>query len=168
MELRKATAADAVAIADVHIASWRNVYKGVLKDETLEGLDAEVLTKEWVDGIERPESPDIRIWVLSDNGSIVGYSRTGPNRDSDIGDASVAEVYGFYTHPNAWGSGAGSLMMDGVLNDFRERGFQSSTLWVVDENPRARRFYEKKGWRHEPGPVNTCFGAPEVRYRIDL
>lgn len=167
MELREAKPVDGRSIAEVHVDSWRAVYRGVLPDDTLEGLDVEVLTKSWTTEIEHPDTTDDRYWVITSDERIVGYARTGPNRDADV-EEGVFEVYGFYTHPQTWGNGAGSLMMAGVLEDFRSRGATEATLWVVDENPRARRFYEKEGWVHEPGPRNTCFGAPEVRYRIEL
>jgi GNAT superfamily N-acetyltransferase len=164
VELRKATPADGAAIAAVHVASWRKIYDGVLDPATLAELDEADLTREWTAAIEHPGSPEVHVWVLEDDGDVIGYARTGPTRD-EYPDNGVFEIYGFYTHPSVWGTGAGAVMMDGVLDDFRRRGVETATLWVVRDNPRARRFYEKHGWAHEPGPTNTCFGAPEVRYR---
>ena len=64
-------------------------------------------------------------------------------------------------------------------------GYRSAVLWVLRDNPRARRFYERTGWslsvgrdgrqieRLWQGPVAP--GAPQlpeplpkVQYRIDL
>lgn len=144
------------------------MYEGVLDPDTLAGLNEPALAEEWTAGIAEPGSEEIRYWVLEDGDGIIGYARTGPNRDEDIAEPDVFEIYGFYTHPDVWGSRAGSFMMGEVLDDFQARGARQVTLWVVDKNPRARRFYEKQGFIHEPGPRNTCFGAPEVRYRRQL
>lgn len=53
----------------------------------------------------------------------------------------------------------------------RADGFVRATLWVVSDNPRARRFYEAAGW----APDGTTrredlLGSPvdEVRYAHDL
>jgi hypothetical protein len=53
----------------------------------------------------------------------------------------------------------------------RADGFEEAVLWVLDDNPRARRFYELAGWRLN-GAVkeDTFLDTPvrEVRYRIAL
>ncbi|MFP5297476.1 MAG: N-acetyltransferase family protein, partial [Actinomycetota bacterium] len=138
MRLRRAVPADGPGIAHVHVTSWRTVYDGVLARETIEGLNEDALAEEWTAGISDPGNEEIRYWVLEDRHRIIGYARTGPNRDGDIVDPDVFEVYGFYTHPEVWGTGAGSTMMDEVLDDLRSRGGRQATLWVVEENPRAR------------------------------
>lgn len=174
MRVRQAAVADADRIGAINVASWRAAYTGLLAQETLAALDPKRLADEWLAAIEVPEGPKVRLWVVergsSDGnlGDIVGYSRTGPSKDADAEPSLVAEVYGFYIEPGAWGTGAGRLLMEHVLSDLTDRGFGQATLWVVDGNRRARTFYERLGWKHEPGPTNLCFGAPEVRYRRNL
>jgi RimJ/RimL family protein N-acetyltransferase len=49
------------------------------------------------------------------------------------------------------------------------RGYSSATLWVLEENPRARRFYEREGWiRNGERRCEEFLGVTvaEVRYRI--
>lgn len=159
--------ADSERIAEINVASWRAAYEGLLAPETLAAMDAPKLAVEWRAAIEVPERPKVRLWVAEDGDEVIGYSRTGPSRDADAPDGT-AEVYGFYLHPDSWGRGAGRALMNHVLADFASSGFKEATLWVVDRNERARGFYEKTGWTYEPGPTNTCFGAPEVRYRRPL
>ena len=47
--------------------------------------------------------------------------------------------------------------------------YRDATLYVLDDNPRARRFYEREGWALD-GTTKTgeFLGLPvaEVRYRI--
>ncbi|MFN2594225.1 MAG: GNAT family N-acetyltransferase [Actinomycetota bacterium] len=86
--------------------------------------------------------------------------------------ATAAELVTIYLDPSVWGQGIGHALMDVALNDLRERGFASAVLWVLEENKRARQFYEAGGWR-EDGNRKDCFGAvqvqaPAVRYSIDL
>lgn len=168
MTIRSAAASDAERIAEINIASWRAAYQGLLAAGTLAAMDPTRLADEWRGSIEVPEGPEVRLWVIERAGEIFGYSRTGPSRDADARPEEVAEVYGFYLDPDSWGRGAGRLLMDHVVEDLAGRHFEEATLWVVDRNERARSFYERLGWTHEPGPKNTCFGAPEVRYRRSL
>ena len=45
------------------------------------------------------------------------------------------------------------------------------TLWVLETNERARRFYETAGWVHD-GTVTSehvdCEMRPTIRYRVEL
>jgi RimJ/RimL family protein N-acetyltransferase len=49
--------------------------------------------------------------------------------------------------------------------------YAAAVLWVLDDNPRARRFYEKHGWSPD-GATKTGrhlgVDTAEVRYRISL
>ncbi len=93
----------------------------------------------------------------------------GPERSAD--DAALGELYLIYVLPEAWGTGAGRLLMIETLARLRDAGFAEAVLWVIDDNPRARRFYELAGW-HIDGAVKheEWLGTSirEVRYRITL
>jgi hypothetical protein len=43
-------------------------------------------------------------------------------------------------------------------------------LWVLDDNPRARRFYEREGWHPDGSAESDYLGltVPLVRYRMLL
>jgi RimJ/RimL family protein N-acetyltransferase len=45
-----------------------------------------------------------------------------------------------------WGSGLAASLHDAVLVTFGETT-TAVRLWVFEQNLRARRFYEKQGWR---------------------
>ncbi len=54
---------------------------------------------------------------------------------------------GLYVDPAHWGGGAAAGLHDAVLEHARGEGRASVRLWVLEENARARRFYERRGWR---------------------
>lgn len=168
MNVREARPDDAPEIARVHVASWNAAYRGVIADEALETLTEERLTGEWRAEIERPEAPGSAVSVVEDAGRVVGYARFGPSRDDDLDPRSDGEVYGFYLHPDSWGRGAGRVLMEHVLADFRARGLTRSVLWVVRANERARGFYRALGFEPDGRDDKLCMGAPEERYRRDL
>jgi GNAT superfamily N-acetyltransferase len=80
-------------------------------------------------------------------------------------------VYAIYVLPEAWGTGAGHALMQESLRRLREDGYREAVLWVLDDNPRARTFYEREGWRLTGEAREETFlqtVVSEVRYRIDL
>ena len=56
------------------------------------------------------------------------------------------ELVSLYVHPDYWGQGYGSALMEEVLNRMKTAGYPGCCLYVLRENNRARRFYEKHGF----------------------
>lgn len=50
-------------------------------------------------------------------------------------------------HPSAWGTGLAVAVLEIVVERALARGGTTLDLWVLDENHRARRLYERLGWR---------------------
>jgi GNAT superfamily N-acetyltransferase len=68
--------------------------------------------------------------------------------------------------PDHWGHGLATELVETVTAAMDRRGCALASLWVLDENKRARRFYEYLGWkstddrREAPWPPYPT----EVRY----
>ena len=81
------------------------------------------------------------------------------------------EIDLLYTHPRAWGSGAGRALLAAGEAALRGTGCREATLWTEERNERPRRVYEAAGWRVD-GEVRERVwnGAPlrELRYRKTL
>jgi L-amino acid N-acyltransferase YncA len=56
-------------------------------------------------------------------------------------------VHAVYVHPDARGAGASAALMQAAIESALEKGARRVVLWVNDENKRARRFYERLGFR---------------------
>jgi GNAT superfamily N-acetyltransferase len=57
-------------------------------------------------------------------------------------------IHGMYAAPQARGAvGGGAAVLGAAIEDARSRGAKRISLWVNGENPRAKRFYEKLGFR---------------------
>ena len=112
---------------------------------------------------------------------IVGYASYGPETDvlnapwphpltADGESGRVAELYALYVRPAWWSTGTGRALMERVLARTGAAGYQAITLWVLRDNERARRFYERAGFAPD-GATNVLAGLgdiPEVRYRRPL
>ena len=60
--------------------------------------------------------------------------------------AAWGELVSLYGHPDFWGQGCGSMVMEEVLRRLNKEGVPGCFLYVLRENDRARRFYEKHGF----------------------
>src|SRR5690242_21799913 len=114
-------------------------------------------------------------------GGIVGYASFGPETDvldapwphpltADGEGGRVAELYALYVRPSWWSTGTGRALMEKVLARSAAAGYRSITLWVLRDNQRARRFYDRAGFAPD-GATNVLAGLGgvlEVRYRRRL
>ena len=161
MRIRAATLADARAIAEVHVTTWQEAYAHVFPREFLAGLSIERREEMWASAAAT--APD-DLLVAEENGRVVGFASVGVAHDTD----GAGELYAIYVEPPHWGTGAGAALMDAAVERLRAAGFDHAILWVLDDNPRARRFYERHGWnldgrrRERIGDVDV----DEVRYRL--
>jgi GNAT superfamily N-acetyltransferase len=156
--IRPATPEDAEAVARVHVETWRAAYAHALSPEGLAGLSV----------TQRAElhrrSPPV---VAEVDGEIVGFVSVGPGTDPD----TDGELYAIYVLPDHWGTGLGRALMQAGEERLRDLGHQHAILWVLEDNPRARRFYEAAGWTLDGTrrPIEI-FGqqVPEIRYEKSL
>ncbi|MGA9162429.1 MAG: GNAT family N-acetyltransferase [Actinomycetota bacterium] len=167
--IREAVPKDARAIAEIHVRSWQAAYRGQLTDDYLDGLTVEDRLEQHRRSLEEPRAGWVT-WVADDAGTVTGFAVTGPSEDADAGERT-GELYAIYLDPDQIGTGLGRRLAEHALEDLRFHGFDTATLWVLETNERARRFYEAAGWVHD-GTVTServdCEMRPTVRYRVDL
>jgi GNAT superfamily N-acetyltransferase len=167
--MREAGPGDASAIADIHVRAWQEAYRGQLTDEYLDGLKVEDRLDQHRQSLAEP-MPEWRTWVAEDERGLAGFAVTGPSQDADA-DPKTAEVYAIYLPPDRIGTGVGRELFAHAVDDLRDRGFRTATLWVLETNERTRRFYEIAGWKPD-GAVTSehvdCEMRPTVRYRVEL
>jgi GNAT superfamily N-acetyltransferase len=169
--VRDAEPGDAPDMARVHVASWRGAYRGLMPQEVLDGLDVSVRTSLWIRIMNRTDPARGAVLVVEDGERIIGFAGVGPTRDPDADPARTGEVTAIYLLPEAWGRGAGRLLMGESVSRLAACGYADATLWVLDTNERARRFYAAAGWV----PDGTAkvdggegYSLSEVRYRRSL
>ena len=94
------------------------------------------------------------------------------DREQSVGAACVADGWleGLYVVPERWGTGLGEELHDRALDEVRGLGSGSCKLWVLEDNARARRFYERRGWR-ENGESRVVEFPPyplDIGYSLDF
>lgn len=171
VSIRRAQLGDVGAIARVEVDSWRAAYLGLVPASVLNDLSPAAPAARWARILRREAALGSRVWVLCDGGSVLGYASAGPTRDEDDDPRDVGELYTIYLLPAAWGRGLGAALLDTAQDDLARRRFKAMTLWVLEGNTRARRFYELCGLALDGArrPVRIGQGSlPEVRYRRAL
>jgi GNAT superfamily N-acetyltransferase len=162
VEVRRAKVEDATAIAGVHLRTWQSAYRHVFPPDELDALPLEPRIAGWQRGLA---ADDAICFVAGD--PIVGF--VFAERCAD--EPEAGEVDAIYVEPSAWGTGAGRRLLARAEDELREQGFDEAILWVLEDNPRARRFYETAGWSLDGGRrtwPQMGVDASVVRYRKRL
>lgn len=92
-------------------------------------------------------NPDARFRLAIGDGRIIGYAKVNLPwlPDAEAGTLQLSQLYVDY----GWhGSGAGAALMDWAVEHARAEGAAALLLTVWEENHRAIRFYEKRGFVH--------------------
>ena len=142
VRIRVATARDAVAVAEVFIASFDTITflpRLHTREETFSFIANTVLREQ-------------EVLVAEQDGRIRGF----------VAMADGNSLEHLYVHPEAQGRGIGSALLERA----KERMPGGFRLWVFQQNAQARRFYEHRGLR----VVELTDGAgneertPDARY----
>jgi GNAT superfamily N-acetyltransferase len=136
--------------------------------ETWQAAYAHALPLEQLRGLSMPDSVERhRRWppqfVAEKDGEIVGFVAVGASGDP----GTDGELFAIYVHPEHWGAGVGRALIEAGEDELRRLGHEQAVLWVLDDNPKARRFYEIAGWSTD-GAAREIeifgFDVAEVRY----
>ena len=164
-----ATVADAPKIAQVHVASWFETYRGLVPDDMLEALSFSRRTSAWERILRDPYENDNTTVYLKEVGSaLAGFGACGEQRDGELRARGFdGEIGSIYVLQEFQGRGIGRALMNTLARDLGGRGFQGVALWVLDQNTPARRFYEhcygelvgeKKDVRVEAELIEVAYG----------
>ena len=152
--IRAVQLSDAESGAACQRACWQEAYADIIDPERLSRLTAPVperveLWRRWI-GDRRP------IIVAVDSGQVIGFSVADLTEEPDI-DIDF-QLYAINVRQAYWGSGVAQRLHD------RSVGDRPAFLWVLRDNPRARAFYERNGYRADGAErLEEDFGATIIR-----
>jgi GNAT superfamily N-acetyltransferase len=137
--LRRATAEDLDAVVAVNREAATHAYAEIFGDapypeEGVRRRYARLLAEAAV--------------FITEGSRPLGYAAARPGR-----------LEALYVVPEAWGSG----LADDLYELAAAVAGPDATLWVLRDNARGRRFWERKGWR--PTGEEDASGAVELLYR---
>jgi ribosomal protein S18 acetylase RimI-like enzyme len=158
VEVREATAADKVAVAQVHVRSWQHGYRDLIAQDFLDGLRPEDMATRYAFGGTDPRG--LYTLVAIDDAAIRGHITIGRSRD-EVGDGG--EVWALYVDPSYWGAGVGQALLVAGCSALRQIGYEKAFLSVLATNMRARRFYERNGWTTDGVEQADVLGGVSVQ-----
>lgn len=141
LNIREAKPEDAAQIAEVHIRSWRQAYKGVVHQSYLDnGLNVNEHTKRWREGLNKNRKGTF----LAFNGAVLaGFVTVGPSRNRKCSD--YGELYAIYLDPDYFGKGIGKTLFQSALEYAVAQGLKKMFVNVLTDNKMGRNFYERMG-----------------------
>jgi GNAT superfamily N-acetyltransferase len=173
--LRRCTPDDAEILFAIHRESAMAAYVHIFPPDRYRFPDDE-MRAHWVAALADPDTD----MVVAERGLRRRLGGADRGRTGFAGAAGGFTPIGFvgvspgwlrnlFVLPGEWGSGAGSLLHDEAVRLLRAKE-AGARLWVLEENERARRFYEHRGWRHdgERRPSDYPPYPPALRYVLEV
>jgi GNAT superfamily N-acetyltransferase len=179
LDIRAGSAADAAEIRRVRRESWIAAYTGIVDRTAIDRATAEPPPGR--PARDPPPHVTTLVAVGGDDPAVIGFASFGPERavvsasypavpHPGGSTALPGELYALYVTPAWWSTGTGRALMGSALTALNEAGYPRAVLWVLADNARARRFYERAGFAHD-GVTNILTGLGgvlELRYVRDL
>ena len=155
----------------LHALGWRAAYRnsipaGYMAREITDDRWVPIFRQNYEEGVYHG-------LLLYQEGLPLCCATYGPARvDLDAGDtvckfsspdlAAWGELVSLYAHPDCWGQGHGSIVIEEVLRRLQAAGYPGCFLYVLRENDRARRFYEKHGFSWDGHSLEVALGSDTV------
>jgi len=153
---------DAWDLAETHVASWRESYRGLIADAYLDRMSVPLHARRFAHALSHPGPHDATLAAAARSG-LVGYMAGGPSRTGRLGEA---EIQTLYVRRAAQHVGLGRQLLVAAARVFADQGARSLMISTLRDNMPARGFYEHLGGkaetpRAEPGPGGVVY---EVSY----
>jgi len=151
--IRPAVAADAPAIAALHVAVWRDTYRDLTPPGAAAALDVARRQARWEATLADPAQIAL---VAEIDGVLAGFGLAGPPGDPAFGGRG--EVKYLYVGRDFARRGLGRRLLAALAAALAGRGYAALGLGVVVGNDPAIAFYEAQGGRRagaytDPGPL---------------
>jgi GNAT superfamily N-acetyltransferase len=166
--VRPALQRDAKAIAELHNATLREAFKGIVADAQFPTVTQDKRQAFWREAIEYSEP---HVQVALDGEKMVGF--VGYDRSRDKGTPpTMGEIWNIFAAPAYWGKGVGLALWDAAREGLLDEGCTHVSVWVPTGNDRVVRFHELAGFKREMASAKTVpFGdvkLEEIRLKRTL
>ena len=152
MIVRNAEFEDMKQLGHIMAVSFRTAFADYVSQQTMDACAQEENCIALLEGIFKEGTVH---FLMGENSGMLVWQQT----------ENGAEIVAIHSLPESWGTGLGHAMLEEAL---KQIGDQPVFLWAFKENTRARRFYEKHGFRWDGTErVSEFDGALEVRYVKD-
>ena len=155
MEIRYITNSDdRLAISKIYEESWKYTYKGIIPQEYLNSIPE----GRWSKNFDRPGWKTL---VCIVDGKYIGTSSFCKSRFEQFPDCG--EIISIYFLPEYMGKGYGKKLLETSILELKKLGFDELFLWVLDDNIKAKNFYEHLGFLQTEEYLDDTIGGKEFR-----
>ncbi|MEZ0073160.1 N-acetyltransferase family protein [Planotetraspora sp. GP83] len=159
-----ASPGDGDIVGEIHAGAWSAAYADLFPPEFFAEAVRHRRNK-WHDVLVEGKDT-VMLAALDGRPLAFSYFGSSPTRPEST------EIFGFYGHPDGWGSGVASALMTASLDRMRENGFRRIHLWTLRDTPQSRRFYAKSGFAESGAVRGHDFGdgnpIEQVEYELIL
>ena len=163
ISFRNAVPGDERILAQIQTESWKTAFADILSPEELQRCTVMENAVQMYHSVLQQKACSLAIEYVSEQPHCI--AAWGNNR-CDL-EESVGELICIHSMPKNWAKGYGSTMMKYVLTQLQQEGYESAILWVFESNIRARKFYEKHGFKLTEQKRQTN-GTWEIMYMRSL
>lgn len=161
--IRKAKNGDEKILAYIQTESWKSAFADIISAEDMGRCTDIVKAEAMYENVLKSGYAEISILEIDCKPHcIAAWSKARNPQFSDC-----AELICIHSLCDKWGKGYGSMMMNHIIDEIKNSGYNSVLLWVFEKNTRARRFYEKHGFELTDN-TQISYDAVEVMYRKEL
>lgn len=165
VSVRPARPADAAAIAEVQLETWRAGYAEILPAEALAGLSDADAEARWREAIVSPPTPVHAVLVALHAGRLVGFAAAGPGLDEDASDER-AEIYELLVGPGFQQAGHGSRLLSASVDHLEVHSYRQLVTWRFPDDEPALRFFRSAGWADDGSRRTLDMGRPVEQIRL--
>ena len=155
MEIRYITPKDnAFVISNIYEKSWKYAYRNIIPQDFLDSIPA----RKWADKVT---AEGIYSLVLTEEDIPIGTASFCQSRWEKYSD--YGEIVSIYFLPEYIGKGYGGYLLRACQSELKKLGFRRILLRVLEDNHRARRFYEKCGFAFSEDCQEEQIGGKKLR-----
>ncbi len=141
-------------ISNIYEQSWKYAYKDIIPQAYLDSIPK----GQWGGTFDNPECYTL---IMLDDVKIIGTSTYCKSRFEDYKD--WGEIVSIYFLPEYMGKGYGKDLLEQAVKELKTMGFQTVFLQVLEDNHRARHFYEKCGFKYGGKYYDDTIGGKQLR-----
>jgi GNAT superfamily N-acetyltransferase len=155
MEIRSVTPDDdLLAVSNIYERSWKYAYQGMIPQAYLDSIPK----GRWAGSIGKNGMHSL---VMLEHGTMIGTASYCRSRWAEY--PNHGEIVSLYFLPEYIGKGYGTPLFLRCIEELHNLGYSRILLWVLEENARARRFYERNGFVCAEKYLEDVIGGKSIR-----
>lgn len=155
MEIRYVTKDDnPLEISKIYESSWKYAYKDIIPQNYLDSIP----TGQWANSIGNAGMSNL---LVIDKENFIGTASLCKSRWKKYSD--YGEIVSIYFLPEYIGKGYGRLLLNRCIDELKKCGFNKVLLWALEDNRKARNFYEKNGFVCSGEFMYDNIGGKDIR-----